>query len=143
MRLNSKIVALIVLVVMFGGIYLTAELNWWQTAGSGRGAGNHDGAGESPPEVTVLHGSISGYDQRGLTIVTDDGQSFYAELGNPRYNRSIGFAPQVGERLTIQAFIPNNKTTYSAITVTLDRTGQVFTFRDALGQPLWSGKNAE
>jgi hypothetical protein len=93
--------------------------------------------------VTVLHGSVSGYDQRGLTIVTDDGQSFYAELGNPRYNRSIGFAPQVGERLTIQAFIPNNKTTYSAITVTLDRTGQVFTFRDTLGNPLWSGKNAE
>jgi hypothetical protein len=143
MRLNSKIVALIVLVVMFGGIYLTTDLGWWQTAGGGRRAGNHDGASETPPEVTVLHGSVSGYDQRGLTIVTDDGQSFYAELGNPRYNRSIGFAPQVGERLTIQAFIPNNKTTYSAITVTLDRTGQVFTFRDTLGNPLWSGKNAE
>jgi hypothetical protein len=93
--------------------------------------------------VTVLRGAVSGYDRRGVTIATDDGQSLYVELGNPSYNRSIGFAPQVGEQLTIQAFIPNSKTTYSAVTVTLDHTGQVYTFRDALGQPLWSGKNAE
>jgi hypothetical protein len=143
MRLNSKVVGIIVLVVMFGGIFLTIELNWWQTAGGGRGAGNHDGASETPPEVTVLYGSVSGYDQRGMTIVTDNGQSFYVELGNPRYNRSIGFAPQVGERVTVEAFIPGSKTSYSAIAVTLDRTGQVFTFRDTLGNPLWVGKNAE
>ena len=143
MRLNSKVVGIIVLVVMFGGILLTTDLGWWQTAGGGRGAGNHDGAGETPPEVTVLHGSVSDYDGRGVTVATDERQSFYIELGNPRYNRSIGFAPQVGERLTIQAFIPNSKTTYSAVTVTLDSTGQVFTFRGALGNPLWSGKNAE
>lgn len=143
MRLNSKVVGLIVLIVMFGGIYLTTELNWWQTAGGGRGAGNHDGAGESPPEVTVLRGAVSGYDGRGVTVAADDGQSVYIELGNPRYNRSVGFAPQIGERVTVQAIIPNSKTTYSAITVTLDITAQVFTFRDALGQPLWSGKNAE
>ena len=142
MRLNSKIVGIIVLVVMFGGILLTVDLGWWQTEGGGRGAGNHDGVSETPPEVTVFHGAVSGYDGRGVNVATD-GQSFYIELGNPRYNRSIGFASQVGERLTIQAFIPNSKTTYSAVTVTLDRTGQVFTFRDALGQPLWSGKNAE
>lgn len=143
MRLNSKVVGIIVLVVMFGGIFLTTDLGWWQTAGGGRGAGNYDGMNESAPEVTTLRGTVSGYDGRGLTITADDGQSFYIELGNPRYNRSIGFAPQVGERLTIQAFIPNSKTTYNAVTVILDSTGQVFTFRDALGNPLWSGKNAE
>lgn len=143
MRLNSKIVGVIVLVVIFGGILLTTDLGWWQTAGGGRGAGNHDGASESPPEVTVLHGAVSGTDRRGMTIATDDGQSFYVELGSPRYNRSVGFAPQIGERVTIQAFVPNSKTTYSALTVTLESTGQVFTFRDALGQPLWAGKNSE
>lgn len=143
MRLNSKVVGIIVLVVMFGGILLTTDLGWWQTAGGGRGAGNHDGAGETPPEVTVFHGAVSGYDQRGLTIITNDGQSLYVELGNFRYNRSIGFTPQLGELVTVEAFIPGSKTSYSAITVTLDSTGQVFAFRDALGQPLWSGKNAE
>ncbi len=143
MRLNSKVVGIIVLVVMFGGIYLTTDLGWWQTESSGRGAGNRDGASESPPEVTVLHGSVSSNDRRGVTIVTVDGQSIYVELGNPRYNRSIGFAPQVGEQVTVQAFIPERKTSYSGIIVTFDRTGQVYVFRDALGQPLWSGSNAE
>ncbi len=84
MRLNSKVVGLIVLVVMFGGILLTAELGWWQTVGGGRGAGNHDGASESPPEVTVFHGAVSDYDRRGVTVATDEGKSFHIELGNPR-----------------------------------------------------------
>ncbi len=142
MRLNSKVVGVIVLVVMFGGILLTADLGWWQTDGGGRGGGNHDGASESPPEVTTLRGTVSGYDQRGLTITTDEGQSFFVELGNSRYNRSIGFSPQVGERVTVQAFIPGSQDSYSAITVTLEGTGQTYTFRDALGNPLWAGKNA-
>jgi len=143
MRLNSKVVGIIVLIVMFGGILLTDNLGWWQTDGGGRGAGNHDGASESPPEVTVLRGLVSGYDQRQLSIIADEGQSFSVELGNSRYNRSIGFAPQVGERVTVEVFIPGGKTAYSAITVTLDGTGQIYTFRDALGNPLWAGKNAE
>jgi hypothetical protein len=143
MRLNSKVVGLIVLVVMFGGILLTADLGWWQTDGGGRGGGNHDGASETPPEVTTLRGTVSGYDGRGLTITADDGQLLTIELGNSRYNRSIGFAPQVGERVTVQAFIPGSQDLYSAITVTLDGTEQIYTFRDALGNPLWAGKNAE
>jgi hypothetical protein len=143
MRLNSKVVGIIVLVVMFGGILLSTQLGWWQTESSGRGAGNRDGASESPPEVTVLHGFVSSNDRRGVTITIADGQSIYIELGNPRYNRSIDFAPQVGEQVTVQAFIPESKTAYSAITITFDRTGQVYVFRDALGQPLWSGSNAE
>jgi hypothetical protein len=143
MRLSSKVVGVIVLLVMLGGILLTTQLGWWQTESSGRGAGNRDGASESPPEVTVLHGSVSSNDRRGVTITVDAGQSIYIELGNPRYNRSIDFAPQVGEQVTVQAFIPERKTSYSGIIVTFDRTGQVYVFRDALGQPLWSGSNAE
>jgi len=143
MRLNSKVVGLIVLVVMFGGILLTADLGWWQTESGGKGAGNHDGVSESPPEITTLRGAVSGYDGRGLTITADDGQSLTIELGNSRYNRSIGFVPQVGEQVTVEAFIPGGKTDYNAITVTLDSTGQTYTFRDALGNPLWAGKNAQ
>jgi hypothetical protein len=143
MRLNSKVVGIIVLVIMFGGIFLTVDLGWWQTAGGGRGAGNHDGVSESPPEVTVLHGSVSSNDRWGVTVTTADGQSIYVELGNPRYNRSVGFAPQLGEQITVQAFIPESKTAYSAITIVFDDTGQIYAFRDALGNPLWAGKNAD
>jgi hypothetical protein len=44
MRLNSKVVAIIVLVVIFGGIALTISFGWWQTGGMGRGNGNHNGS---------------------------------------------------------------------------------------------------
>jgi len=142
-RLNSKAVGMIVLVVMFGGILLTTGLGWWQTEGGGRGAGNHDGAGSTMPEMVTLRGVVSAYDQRELAVTTDDGRSVVVELGSPRYNRSIGFAPQTGEQISVQAFVPGDKTTYKAITVTFDGTGQTYAFRDTFGHPLWVGKNAD
>jgi hypothetical protein len=93
--------------------------------------------------VTVLRGVVSGYDQRQLSITADDGQLLTIELGNSRYNRSLGFAPQVGELVTVEAFILGGKTDYNALTITFDSTGQTYTFRDALGNPLWAGKNAQ
>jgi len=141
-RLNSKAVGMIVLVVMFGGILLTTGLGWWQTEGGGRGAGNHDGAGSTMPEMVTLRGVVSAYDQRELAVTTDDGRSVVVELGSPRYNRSIGFAPQIGQPVTVEAFIPGSGTTYNAITILNDRTGIIHAFRDALGQPLWVGKNS-
>jgi hypothetical protein len=87
--------------------------------------------------VIILRGLVSSYDGRGLTIAADDGELVYVELGNSRYNRSLQFAPQIGERVTAQAFIPGSSTAYNTIAITFDSTGQVFTFRDALGNPLW------
>lgn len=78
-----------------------------------------------------------------MTITADDGKSLTIELGNSRYNRSLGFAPKIGERVTVQTFIPGSKTGYNAITVTLDGMGQTYAFRDALGNPLWVGKNTQ
>ncbi len=55
MRLNSKVVAIIVLVVIFGGIALTISLGWWQTGGAGRGNSNHNGnTPNSLSEVSAL-----------------------------------------------------------------------------------------
>ncbi|MBK8617623.1 MAG: hypothetical protein IPN96_11045 [Anaerolineales bacterium] len=60
MRLNSKVVAIIVLVVIFGGIALTMSLGWWQTGGMGRGNGNHNGSTtNSPFEVAALFAPVS------------------------------------------------------------------------------------
>jgi len=53
MRLNSKVVAIIVLVVIFGGIALTISLGWWQTGGMGRGNGNHNGSTTDSPYLFV------------------------------------------------------------------------------------------
>ena len=75
----------------------------------------------------------------GLSLTLDDGSAFYVQLGNSRYSQSIGFAPAVGEGVTVYGF-PGDQGAYSAITVTLDSTAQVYSFRDATGRPLWAGK---
>ena len=111
----------------------------WQTEGSGRGNGPHGGnANDVSHQVTNLHGTVNDYDLTGLTITTDDGQALYVQLGNSRHSQSIGFAPQVGEGVTVIGF-PSEQGLYNAITVTIDSTGQVFAFRDASGRPLWTG----
>ena len=66
----------------------------------------------------------------GLSLTLDDGSAFYVQLGNSRYSQSIGFAPAVGEGVTVYGF-PGDQGAYSAITVTLDSTAQVYSFRDA------------
>jgi hypothetical protein len=120
--------------------------------GQGQGGQGQGGQGQGAASgtmqadltaATTIHGTVVSFDQMGLSLTLDDGTAFYVQLGNSRYNQSIGFAPQVNERVTVEAFIPGGKTSHSAISVTLDGSGQIYTFRDALGNPQWAGKNAE
>jgi len=109
----------------------------------GQGAGQSSATGTTQADLTAattIHGTVVSYDQMGLSLTLDDGSAFYVQLGNQRYNQSIGFAPVIGESLAVYGF-PGDQGAYSAITVTLDSTAQVYAFRDATtGQPLWSGK---
>ena len=88
--------------------------------------------------ATTVHGTVVSYDLTGLSITTDDGQALYIQLGNSRYGQSIGFAPQIGEGVTVNGFV-GDQGLYSAITVTSDSTGQTYSFRDENGRPLWAG----
>lgn len=90
--------------------------------------------------VTTVHGVVSSFDLMGMSLTLDDGTSLYIQLGNSRYNQSIGFAPAVGEGVTVTGF-PGDQGLYSAISVTVDSTGVTYTFRSETGQPLWSGGN--
>lgn len=90
--------------------------------------------------VTTVHGVVSSFDLMGMSLTLDDGTSLYVQLGNSRYNQSIGFAPTVGEGVTVTGF-PGDQGLYSAISVTVDSTGVTYTFRSETGQPLWSGGN--
>jgi hypothetical protein len=140
MKMNSKMVGFVILLVIFGGILMLTTLGWWQTTGGGRGNGSHGGnANSGSVPVTNLHGIVNGYDMEGLTVTAEDGQTIYVQLGNSRYNQSIGFAPQVGELVNIVGFT-SNEGLFSAITVTLD-DGQVYTFRESTGRPAWAGEN--
>lgn len=115
--------------------------------GQGQGGQGQGGQGQGTAAsganlaaATTIHGTVVGYDQFGLSLTLDDGTAFYVQLGNQRYNQSLGFAPAVGEGVTVYGF-PGDQGAYSAITVTLDSNGQVYSFRDETGRPLWAGGN--
>ena len=120
-----------------------------QQGGGGQGQGGQ-GAGQASATggvaqaniagATTIHGTVVSFDQMGLSLTLNDGSAFYVQLGNSRYSQSIGFAPVAGEGVTVYGF-PGDQGAYSAITVTLDSTAQVYAFRDASGRPLWAGGN--
>jgi outer membrane protein assembly factor BamB len=142
MSVNSRVLGLFVLSVIFGGIAAFSALGLWQTERGGQGQRNHgDAEGELAPTPISLHGWVSSCDGQGLALNLDDGTSLYVQLGSTRYAQSIGFAPQVGEGVTLLGFTGEDGL-FSAITVTLDTPAgrsQVYTFRSETGQPLWSG----
>lgn len=90
--------------------------------------------------ATTVHGVVKSYELTGMSLTLDDGTSLYVQLGNSRYSQSIGFAPAVGEGVTVYGFI-GDQNLFNAISVTLDSSGQVYTFRTETGQPLWAGGN--
>lgn len=111
MKLNSTTVGIIILLVVFGGIAGSVSMNWWSIEGSGgkQRAQGGDGKEEAHSLLTV-HGVVNSFDTMGINIATDDGQAQYVQLGNSRYNQSIGF-------------VPDDQGLYSAISVTVDSTG--------------------
>ncbi|GAB4460223.1 MAG: hypothetical protein Kow0070_16130 [Anaerolineales bacterium] len=120
--------------------------------GQGNGGANAQGGGSAQGQtgsgvpqanvtgVTTIHGVVNSFDLTGMSLTLDDGTSLYVQLGNSRYNQSIGFAPAVGEGVTVTGF-PGDQGLYSAISVTMDSTGVTYTFRSETGQPLWAGGN--
>lgn len=116
--------------------------------GRGNGAqGNSNANGSGVPQANItgantIHGTVVSFDQMGLSLTLDDGSALYVQLGNSRYSQSIGFAPQAGETVTVYGF-NGDQGLFSAITVTLDGTGQVYSFRSETGQPLWAGGNGK
>ena len=92
--------------------------------------------------AVTVHGVVSSYDTMGMSFTTDDGQIVYVDTGNPRYSQSLGFAPQVGEGVTVVMFY-GDQGVNSAISITMDATGITYTFRNELGQPLWTGGNGK
>ncbi len=105
---------------------------------SNQGQGQGTAASLNLAGATTLSGTVTAYDTFTLTILTVDGQTLTVQLGNARYASGIGFNPQIGQTVTVYGF-PDPQGIFSAITVTLE--GQVYTFRDETGRPLWMGGN--
>jgi len=124
--------------------------------GRGNGNGGANGqavqtdpslAGSGVPQADIsgavtVHGIVNSYDTMGVSFTADDGQAVYVDTGNPRYSQSLGFAPGAGEGVTVVMFY-GDQSVNSAISITMDSTGVTYTFRNELGQPLWSGGNGK
>lgn len=138
MRLNSDSLGITILIIFIGGILTASALGVWQTQGGGGQNRNHGDEGETV-SILTLSGVVNVLDSTRFEILTDDGQIIPIEIGNVRFNQSIGFAPLLGERVHVDGFWDANGG-FSAVTVTLEASGRVFRFRDASGHPLWAGK---
>ncbi len=117
--------------------------------GNGKGKGGRNGQGSTSTQrlatsgipqanvtaVSTVHGVVNSHDLAGMSVTLDDGTNLYVQLGTSRYNQSAGFAPRAGEGVTIMMF-PGDLGVYSAVTLTLDSTGQMYSFRDANGRSL-------
>ncbi len=116
--------------------------------GQGRGNGQADGSGVPQAQANLasastFHGTVSEYSYGTLTVLADDGQSIAVQVGNSNYATSIGFAPQVGDAMTVTALPGDQAGLLSAMSITMDN-GQVYTFRDATtGRPMWAGGNGK
>ncbi|MBN1304924.1 MAG: hypothetical protein JXA13_10855 [Anaerolineales bacterium] len=106
-------------------------------ANQGQGRGG-TGIQASPVEITTVSGVINSYEYRTITVAASAGESIVVQLGSSYYAESIGFFPQVGEQAAITGFY-DTQGMFSAITITLDASGQTYAFRDDTGRPLWSG----
>ena len=116
--------------------------------GQGQGSGNGQRNGSGVPQAQAranlasaktVHGTVNAFNYGTLTIQTDDGQALGVQLGNSNYASSIGFAPQPGDKVTVYGFT-GDQGSFSAITITMDKDGNVYAFRDTTtGRPAWAG----
>ncbi len=118
------------------------------SGGNGQAGQSAQGqAGSGVPQANIanainVHGVVNSYDGMGISITTDAGQALYVDTGNMRYSQSLGFAPQIGEGVTVLMFM-GDQGVNSAVLVTMDATGMAYTFRSETGQPLWAGGNGK
>lgn len=68
MKLNSKILGVIILAVIFGGIALSAALGYWNTQGSGGNGGSQAGAGSGVESTELIRGRTTFQDLLNLGL---------------------------------------------------------------------------
>jgi hypothetical protein len=115
--------------------------------GGGRGGNNANasqaGTGIPDPqngfqEWVTLSGIVSNYIPPNFTLLTSDGQSIEAQLGNLSYVTGLGLELQEGQQVSLTGYYdPSGSLAVGQIT--LADSGQTFDLRDELGRPMWAG----
>jgi hypothetical protein len=109
-------------------------------AGPGASTNLNPGTPQAIPNTqwTPLGATVQAVELTGLSVLTDDGQPLWVQLGPNRFwTAGIGFT--VGDHVTVTGFTENGQ--WMAAVIVNDATGQSLTLRSDTGQPLWTGGN--
>lgn len=118
-----------------------------QGNGQANGPGSHGTTGTQTgipdpqnglTEWLTYSGTVSAYAAPNFTLITADGQSLAAELGNTTYVAGLGLTLKDGDAVTVVGFVDANGG-LALKSLTLTATGETFNFRDDTARPLWAG----
>ncbi|MGB9673976.1 MAG: hypothetical protein ACPL3P_07540 [Anaerolineales bacterium] len=89
-------------------------------------------------ELLTFSGTVSNFAAPNFTLITSDGQTINAQLGNLNYVSSLGLSLTNGESVTVVGYWDPSGS-FAVQKITDETTGQTYTLRDDLGRPLWRG----
>ena len=96
----------------------------------------HEGRDTTEHEWATLTGTVSSVLPRGMTVAAPDGGLIEVTRKPWRFAQEQGFAPSVGDQITLDGFYEDGNFEVAVIT---DLTnGQTVRLRDEAGHPLWS-----
>ncbi|MBL7161481.1 MAG: hypothetical protein ISS57_02670 [Anaerolineales bacterium] len=106
-----------------------------QDAPAGYDENEHEGQ-VAEHEWMTLTGTVSSILPRGMFVAESDGQHIEITRRPWRFAQEQGFAPQVGDQVTLDGFYENEE--FEAACLTDLTNGQIVYLRDDAGHPLWA-----
>jgi hypothetical protein len=89
-------------------------------------------------ELITFNGVVQNFAAPYLTLAAADGQLIAAQLGSQNFLTQIGLALANGDAVSVNGFWETSES-FAVSQLTLTSSGQVYTFRDELGCPVWRG----
>lgn len=99
-------------------------------------AAGQEGHDTAEHEWATLTGTVSSILPRGMTVAETNGQNIEIARKPWRFAQEQGFAPQVGDQITLDGFYEDGK--FEAAVITDLTKGQTVYLRDEAGHPLWA-----
>lgn len=95
-----------------------------------------EGHATSEHEWAILTGTISSIIPRGMIVAVTSGQQIEVARRPWRFAQEQGFAPQLGDQVTLDGFYEDG--TFETAVITDLSSGQSVYLRDEAGHPLWA-----
>jgi len=101
----------------------------------------HENQDTTEYEWVTLVGTVSSILPRGMIVADADGQLIEVVRRSWRFAQEQGFAPQIGDQVTLDGFYEHGE--FEVACLTDLNNGQSVCLRDETGQPLWGSDDHE